>query len=249
MDYDTLYTKYRPLVHSAAMKGGVRYGEIDDFIQEVFLEIARCWEDLQDKEDGYQVASLKRGAKFALTHWHGHSRGGKTATAVLRESIFPMGSFQDPSDPTQLNSSETRFLPSSESAEDSWFQGTQVTQADSMWEASKQLSDRQRECVTLRYYNELTIDEIMAKTGLSKRQVAAGVSDGVARLAEILNPGEPMHSIPRGRMPETTHCKYGHEFTEENTNLYTSKDGYLVRKCRPCATEKTRERRAKGLKK
>lgn len=40
-----------------------------------------------------------------------------------------------------------------------------------------------------------------------------------------------------------THCKYGHEFTEENTRLYITKDGWRQRLCRICSREQQRAAR------
>lgn len=40
-----------------------------------------------------------------------------------------------------------------------------------------------------------------------------------------------------------THCKRGHEFTEENTN-YRTQGTWKIRRCRSCAREIARERRA-----
>jgi len=34
--------------------------------------------------------------------------------------------------------------------------------------------------------------------------------------------------------PKSSHCKRGHEFTKENTYLYTRKDGYTVQYCKEC---------------
>lgn len=42
-----------------------------------------------------------------------------------------------------------------------------------------------------------------------------------------------------------THCKYGHEFTPENTRVYKRRDGITARICRACRREQERERRAR----
>ena len=41
-----------------------------------------------------------------------------------------------------------------------------------------------------------------------------------------------------------THCKRGHEFTTENTKIYTRKDGRVERFCRACGAQLAKERRA-----
>lgn len=43
-----------------------------------------------------------------------------------------------------------------------------------------------------------------------------------------------------------THCKYGHEFTEENTYYQTEKrSGYVKRRCRACGRQRNQERRSR----
>jgi hypothetical protein len=42
-----------------------------------------------------------------------------------------------------------------------------------------------------------------------------------------------------------THCKHGHEFTDDNTYFSTGKDGYLRRDCRQCIKIRLRRSRAK----
>ena len=40
--------------------------------------------------------------------------------------------------------------------------------------------------------------------------------------------------LNKERHAAQTHCKRGHEFTTENTYLYTHKRGYIGRQCRSC---------------
>lgn len=48
------------------------------------------------------------------------------------------------------------------------------------------------------------------------------------------------------RAAAKTHCKHGHEFTAENTRLVASRSGRLVKQCRACHRERSRQRRQKG---
>ena len=42
--------------------------------------------------------------------------------------------------------------------------------------------------------------------------------------------------------PLKTHCKYGHEFTPENTHAWADKRGYIQRKCKVCRRQTDRDR-------
>ena len=45
-----------------------------------------------------------------------------------------------------------------------------------------------------------------------------------------------------GRNRRKTHCKHGHEFTEENTYYEKTGRGHLSRKCKACMRRRTQER-------
>lgn len=45
---------------------------------------------------------------------------------------------------------------------------------------------------------------------------------------------------------QKTHCKYGHEFTPENTYYFTRPDGRVMRQCKKCVAERNRKRYANG---
>jgi hypothetical protein len=42
--------------------------------------------------------------------------------------------------------------------------------------------------------------------------------------------------------PKKTHCKYGHEFTPENTHLWKDGRGFVQRKCKKCRRQADYER-------
>lgn len=65
--------------------------------------------------------------------------------------------------------------------------------------------------------------------------------DHLCRVRHCVN---PMHMEPvthaenmaRGLNATKTECKHGHEFTEENTYIFTHPDGRIMRQCKMCHT-------------
>lgn len=53
-----------------------------------------------------------------------------------------------------------------------------------------------------------------------------------------------MVSASRRGKTRVTHCRHGHEYTEENTFTYVNAKGYTTRQCRQCNREKGRRFRA-----
>jgi len=49
----------------------------------------------------------------------------------------------------------------------------------------------------------------------------------------------------RVHRPTITHCKYGHEFNDENTRIYTRSDKFRQRMCRTCERLRSIVRRKK----
>lgn len=47
----------------------------------------------------------------------------------------------------------------------------------------------------------------------------------------------------RHAMIKKTHCKWGHEYTPENTSIYITKDNHRERSCKTCHKERERRRR------
>ncbi len=55
----------------------------------------------------------------------------------------------------------------------------------------RHLSPRERACVVLRYYEDLKVDDIADRLGISPGTVKRYLSDALAKLAVNLSPGEP----------------------------------------------------------
>ncbi len=55
----------------------------------------------------------------------------------------------------------------------------------------RHLSPRERACVVLRYYEDLKVDDIAERLGISSGTVKRYLSDALAKLAITLRPGEP----------------------------------------------------------
>lgn len=84
--------------------------------------------------------------------------------------------------------------------------------------------------------------------------IPAGMElDHLCRIPSCVNPDhlEPVtrqQNILRGMVPVTnkskrTHCKLGHELTDENTYLYKAPDGVTRRRCKTCNKLEQRNRR------
>jgi RNA polymerase sigma factor (sigma-70 family) len=58
-------------------------------------------------------------------------------------------------------------------------------------EELQKLSPRERACLVLRYYDDLKVDDIAATLELSPGTVKRYLSDGLAKMAVSLDPGEP----------------------------------------------------------
>ncbi len=56
--------------------------------------------------------------------------------------------------------------------------------------ALARLSPRERACVVLRYYEDLTVDRVAATLGISSGAVKRYLSDGLAKLGDVLGPVE-----------------------------------------------------------
>lgn len=53
-----------------------------------------------------------------------------------------------------------------------------------------------------------------------------------------------LHKISN-KLAERTHCKYGHEFSEANTSVYTKPNGLMSRECKECKRIYQQKRRSR----
>lgn len=70
--------------------------------------------------------------------------------------------------------------------------------------------------------------------------------DHLCRVRRCVNPMhlEPvthLENMARGQHATKTHCKYGHEFTEENTYIFIRSNGRALRQCKACHKRLSRE--------
>ena len=59
-----------------------------------------------------------------------------------------------------------------------------------LWQELSRLAPRERACVVLRYYDDLTVDGIASELGISSGAVKRYLSDGLAKMAVSLTHGE-----------------------------------------------------------
>lgn len=75
-----------------------------------------------------------------------------------------------------------------------------------LWRELARLTPRERACLVLRYYEDLLVDDIAAELGISAGTVKRYLSDGLAKMAAALDPGDtgPDDADPRDAAPQNT---------------------------------------------
>lgn len=135
----------------------------EDLVQEAFIRFHRARHRLRDRD-----ASAAYLRSTVLNLARDHNRRGLMALRHIDSRAHHVGSIGPDPDVAALLEEEQRELV----------------------EAVAALSSRQRDCVVLRYYLELSYDEVAATLGLSVNSVKTHLKRGLAQL--------------RGRMMEET---------------------------------------------
>ncbi|MGH3292776.1 MAG: RNA polymerase sigma factor, partial [Trebonia sp.] len=134
-------------------------GAAEDVVQDAFVGLYRNWDRLDDPDNAltYVRSSVLNGCRSALRT---RSRGERRDRAAAREDRPP------------FDSTEAAVLLSEEHQE--------------VLAAVRQLADRQREALTLRYYLGLSTEETALVMGISAGSVKSALSRAIAALGRTL---------------------------------------------------------------
>jgi RNA polymerase sigma-70 factor (sigma-E family) len=135
----------------------------EDVVHDAFLGLYRHWASLSDPARAlpYLRSSVLNGCRSALRKQR--TRDSVTASAGARAAV-------------PLASAEAWALLDEEHRE--------------VLEALKRLPDRQREALVLRFYLDMSEDEIAATMRISRGTVKSATSRGIAALGRQLNKGD-----------------------------------------------------------
>ena len=163
--------------------GGSQRADYDDLLQEARLKVFRVYTDTSDAQDGYVIKCVQNHLIDAATKqiWSGSERPttGHMIDPLRRRGSLVSIDAGEPSDTTTRH----RGNYSSQFPGNVWWERPDVRRnepaeefeaamaANSVRNAVAGLPDRQRENVRLRFWEDLTVDQIARRMGVGRRTV------------------------------------------------------------------------------
>lgn len=183
MQFEEFYAQYRNAAAYECVKSSVDPKDVEDIVQETMVKLWNRFDDLtgtvRDNENSWLLACVKRETYFQILEFKGmHNYGRETAKQKI--SFLNSVELSDFAPETLTSVAASDFSPS---AEDVFFY---THRHDFLWDAVDSLPALQRDCLTLRYYNEMSRASIADKLGISVRGVETYIQAGKRALQRSL---------------------------------------------------------------
>lgn len=195
MEYDTLeelLNAHSNAIHSEIYRWNLKPQDKEDAYQAIALKLLQSFAALMksaadtNNPRAYIMASVKRTARQEIMeeivgYSHRHS-DQKSLAQKMRDAAFMVGTMSAEPDAESYGDwyNKTGSIPSAEHVV------VTAMSAINPWQYIDKLSDRQRLCMTLRYYNELMVPEVAAKTGYTYKQVEAALAHGMKNVRAMM---------------------------------------------------------------
>lgn len=220
----------------------------EDILQATLAEVVKYWKPDKIKDpEAYYLSAVYMTARTVVIRLAGYHRGNKhpqAAKAKGEQATFATGLYQSSSEEGTDVLLDERILPTVPSAEDVYMATVPSKRQEALRGAIESLAPRQREAVSLRFYEELSLDEVAAQMGLSPSQVSQAISTGLRVLKARLNGESVAPSVrkapatPKGTPNnKKTECPAGHPYD------IVKPSG--ARRCSTCKNKSNRESKAR----
>ena len=159
-----LFEQYYNKLYRVGLKTGTSTEIVEESIQTVFMELWRYRQTLGDVQsfEAYLITSLKR----------------RISKEQGKNNLLKTDAFDSNTEPFPVDSYETILIQ----------QQTSDEMRVKIQKTLNLLTDRQKEVVIMKYFDELSYDEIAQRTGLQKDSLYKVLHEAIRRLKEILNP-------------------------------------------------------------
>ena len=177
-EFNDIYKEYRPRLFAFAKKFVLDHSQIEDVLHDVFLTLL--------KQDADKVKENLGGWLFTVTKNSSLKALKRFNTKLLRDSI----SYHD--------RSEIEDEIVDESIRDPFVCLSNKDMAKVLLNKLKKLSQRDRKVVRLRYFENLTYDEIAAKTKLNNGYIGWILNNSI----KVLRSSILEHESPKAKLPK-----------------------------------------------
>jgi RNA polymerase sigma factor (sigma-70 family) len=200
------YKKIRQASRAEARRWYTKSQDYDDIIQSTFLNMVIYpveQEGIRDMARYVNTVARQRASRILYDHvgFDHHKEGKLTQKAEGRSKTFPVGLYQ-PTNSDEVNYLDERILPPMASAEDVFFASLPSKKQELLRKEIEKLAPRQREALTLRFYEEMEVPAIAEYMQLTYDQASRAIAEGLRTLRKRLNPGQvgyPKAVVSNGR--------------------------------------------------
>lgn len=165
--------------------------EHEDILQSTLAEVVKYWKPDKIKDpEAYYLSAVYMTARTVVIRLAGYHRGNKhpqAAKAKGEQATFATGLYQSSSEEGTDVLLDERILPTVPSAEDVYMATVPSKRQEALRGAIEGLAPRQREAVSLRFYEELSLDEVASRMHLSHAQVTTTLGHAMKNLKVKLN--------------------------------------------------------------
>lgn len=186
--FEEFLKAYTKTINNEIFRWNLKPHDKEDAFQAIALKLYQSYESILKKAvvtsnpEAYTIGAIKRAAKQEImeeivgySHLH---KDQKNLAAKMRDASFMVGTMSAEPDEDSYGDwyNATGSVPSAEAV------AIAAMTAFDPWPYIDKLSERQRTCMTLKYFNELTVAEIVEKTGHSPKKVQAALSHGMRNI-------------------------------------------------------------------
>jgi RNA polymerase sigma factor (sigma-70 family) len=164
----------------------------EDVIQDTLARILQYPPDLSVARDvkNYYLSHILMNAKVVIMRRRGYHNGEKraqSAKAAGEQATSPIGLYQVSTE-RETDIIDERILPPVASAEDTYMASLPSKRQEDLRGAIERLAPNQRTALVLRYYEELSVEDVALAMNVTYDQASRTLADGMRNLRKQLKP-------------------------------------------------------------